>query len=108
MSYRSDGSSNALSFGLRLGQSILIGIAAYYTSNFILNRLMDLNSNSASKMNAKKLSSILKRPDLVKIEMSSKEAELALSSVLNPDELIETFDDIGGLGDELQVRLFVY
>ncbi len=31
-----------------------------------------------------------------------QEAELAVSSVVNPDDLVETFDDIGGLGDELQ------
>ncbi len=96
----SSASEQLIDFGIKLGQSICLGIVVYYSTNYILNKILD-NQNSGKEA-MKRISVILKRPELTNIQLNNKEAEIALNSVVNPDDLKDTFDDIGGLGEELQ------
>lgn len=77
------------------------GLSMYYIVHSLLNDYVD--STVKNKDNEKKLKGILKRlqmtnPHLKEITFNQYEKAL-LSSLVTPDEISVTFDDIGGLQD---------
>ncbi|CAI5755587.1 unnamed protein product [Candida verbasci] len=78
------------------------GLSVYYILNTIINDYLDQSiKNSSSKDSDKKIKTVLKKlqianPSLKKLDFNQYEKNL-LSSLVTPDEINITFEDIGGL-----------